>query len=95
VGSRPAIEEQCSGYAFISILDCFASLFRGAGGGEVSGGGTLYMKWGAGRNSATRVLKARADRETHTHFLFTHSLLRTQNNFIKNTLKKSLKYSEF
>jgi hypothetical protein len=21
--------------------------FRGAGGGEVSGGGTLYMKWGA------------------------------------------------
>jgi hypothetical protein len=23
------------------------ALFRGAGGGEVSGGGTLYMKWGA------------------------------------------------
>jgi hypothetical protein len=23
------------------------SVFRGAGGGEVSGGGTLYMKWGA------------------------------------------------
>jgi hypothetical protein len=22
-------------------------MFRGAGGGEVSGGGTLYMKWGA------------------------------------------------
>jgi hypothetical protein len=25
----------------------FLCLFRGAGGGEVSGGGTLYMKWGA------------------------------------------------
>jgi hypothetical protein len=29
-------------------LDCLCVLlFRGAGGGEVSGGGTLYMKWGA------------------------------------------------
>jgi hypothetical protein len=30
------------------------------------------MKWGAGRSSTSRVLKARADRETHTHFIFTH-----------------------
>jgi hypothetical protein len=47
-------------------------VFRGAGGGEVSGGGTLYMKWGAGHLESTRVLKARAVRETHTHFYFTH-----------------------
>jgi hypothetical protein len=30
------------------------------------------MKWGAGRSSTSRVLKARADRETHTHLISTH-----------------------
>ena len=39
--------EVLGGLWFI-YLDCLCvSLFRGAGGGEVSGGGTLYMKWGA------------------------------------------------
>jgi hypothetical protein len=36
-----------------SLLSNFYELpasFRGAGGGEVSGGGTLYMKWGAENN---------------------------------------------
>jgi hypothetical protein len=33
---------------FDSSASCdFCLLFRSAGGGEVSGGGTLYMKWGA------------------------------------------------
>jgi hypothetical protein len=51
VGSRPAIEEQCSsGVLSITLANISArDQFRGAGGGEVSGGGTLYMKWGAGR----------------------------------------------
>jgi hypothetical protein len=30
------------------------------------------MKWGAGLLESSRVLKARADRETHTHFISTH-----------------------
>jgi hypothetical protein len=63
----------------------FGLLFRGAGGGDVSGGGTLYMKGGAGRNSTSRVLKARADRETHTHLSFSSP------KYLKNVLK----YSEF
>jgi hypothetical protein len=71
-----------------------------AGGGEVSGGGTLYMKWGAGHLGSTRVLKARADRVTAHNFLFslffiTHlfSPLTLTNNFIfilsKITQKKA------
>jgi hypothetical protein len=35
------------GYVASLLLFCLLSEFRGAGGGEVSGGGTLYMKWGA------------------------------------------------
>ena len=31
---------------FYSFSGCCFSI-QGAGGGEVSGGGTLYMKWGA------------------------------------------------
>jgi hypothetical protein len=49
-------------------------LVQNSGGGEVSGGGTLYMKWGAGRSSTSRVLKARAgEKLTHT-YIFTHIL---------------------
>jgi hypothetical protein len=72
VGSRPALEEQCSGSCslILQLTICWCCPFRGAGGGEVSGWGTLYMKWGAGRSSTSRVLKARADRETHTHLYF-------------------------
>jgi hypothetical protein len=33
------------------------SVFRGAGGGEVSGGGTLYMKWGADNSCHKRGLR--------------------------------------
>jgi hypothetical protein len=31
----------------LHLLGFVVFAFRGAGGGEVSGGGTLYMKWGA------------------------------------------------
>jgi hypothetical protein len=69
VGSRPASEElEVDSRSIVVYHIIFVGfVVQGCGGGEVSGGGTLYMKWGAGRNSATRVLKARADRETHTH----------------------------
>jgi hypothetical protein len=45
VGSRPAIEvhvELVGNDMRINLLLC-KQLFRGAGGGEVSGGGTHYM----------------------------------------------------
>jgi hypothetical protein len=35
------------GYVASLSLFCLLFDFRSAGGGEVSGGGTLYMKWGA------------------------------------------------
>jgi hypothetical protein len=35
------------GVCLLSYLLVLVGSFRGAGGGEVSGGGTLYMKWGA------------------------------------------------
>jgi hypothetical protein len=41
-------------FCFLKNLPLFGVLIQGAGGGEVSGGGTLYMKWRAGRNSASR-----------------------------------------
>jgi hypothetical protein len=67
----------------------------------VSGGGTLYMKWGAGRNSATRT-QQREQVEKHTPtFNFTilfltnlNLLLRPQIKFIfipQKTLKKKAK----
>ena len=60
----------------------FYEFYRGGmnflGGGEVSGGGTLYMKWRAGRFGLRRECSARADRETHTHINLTHSSPLTQ-----------------
>jgi hypothetical protein len=49
VGSRPAIEVQ----VIVGLLSKFYNkdlvlIEASSGGGEVSGGGTLYMKWGAG-----------------------------------------------
>jgi hypothetical protein len=70
----------------------FVFAFRGAGGGEVSGGGTLYMKWGAGLFGLRRECEARAGvKHTHTLIFTHHSLLRIH----KNHPKKVLKYSEF
>jgi hypothetical protein len=62
------------------------------GGGEVSGGGTLYMKWGAGLFGLRRECEARAGVKHTPTFNFTHlSHLRIH----KKHSKKVLKYSEF
>jgi hypothetical protein len=62
VGSRAAIEllENSGVLVYVKLQSLFV-LSNQAGGGEVSGGGTLYMKWGAGlfgprreRNSVSR-----------------------------------------
>jgi hypothetical protein len=44
------------------------------GGGEVSGGGTLYMKWGASNFLPVVASAKSASRqiETHTHLYFSH-----------------------
>ena len=50
VGSRTAIELlENSGHCIVRHSYEFVCRVNQAGGGEVSGGGTLYMKWGAGR----------------------------------------------
>jgi hypothetical protein len=71
----------------------------------VSGGGTLYMKWGAGLNSESRT-QQREQVEKHTptftfnisNFLTNHNFTLSayahkfsQNKIIKNTLKKKAK----
>jgi hypothetical protein len=67
----------------------FGLLFRGAGGGEVSGGGTLYMKWRAGRNSASRT-QQREQVVKHTPtFNFTHL---TPLNFPSKTKANTLSF---
>jgi hypothetical protein len=57
------------------------------GGGEVSGGGTLYMKWRASNFLPVVASAKSASRqvETHTHLSLSPS----------KTLKKRRKYSEF
>ena len=56
----------------------------------------LHEVGGRSIRATTRVLKARAGRETHTHlYFFTHFIFITQNNFIKCHQKNMLKYSEF
>jgi hypothetical protein len=67
----------------------FGLLFRGAGGGEVSGGGTLYMKWRAGRNSASRArMREQVVKHTPT-FNFTHL---TPLNFLSKTKANTLSF---
>jgi hypothetical protein len=98
VGSRPAIEELAvSRVVSHGLLNfCCLSRFRGAGGGEVSGGGTLYMKWGAGSLRYREcVMRERVVKLTHTLISHTSLHLRIQNKIIKYLPKKVLKYSEF
>ena len=44
---KEIMAEVMRGFGFDFNLFGVVCLFRGAGGVEVSGGGTLYMKWGA------------------------------------------------
>jgi hypothetical protein len=97
VGSRAAIELQ----VIVGLLSKFHSkdlvltnsLSRG--GGSVRRRNALH-EVGGRVPEVPRVRNARAGSETHTNFnIFTHTHLRTQNNFIKYLPKKVLKYSEF
>jgi hypothetical protein len=72
VGSRPALEE----HAVIAGLSNFSKHRIGCGLEELDGGGgsvrrrnTLHEVGGRSLNE-TRVLKARAGSETHTHIIF-------------------------
>jgi hypothetical protein len=50
------------GVMSVTDLLLFLCLFRGAGGGEVSGGGTLYMKWGADNSCHKRGLRGEREK---------------------------------
>jgi hypothetical protein len=80
VGSRAAIELLVR----VGFLSKFYNkdlvlIFTMWGVGEVSGGGTLYMKWGAGflRNREC-VMRERAVKLTHTLIFSSHSLTHTK-----------------
>jgi hypothetical protein len=44
-------------FVWISSIFFVCVFIQGAGGGEVSGGGTLYMKWGADNSCHKRGLR--------------------------------------
>ena len=45
----------------VYIFFWFVFCVQGCGGGEVSGGGTLYMKWGADNNCHKRGLRGKRE----------------------------------
>jgi hypothetical protein len=95
VGGRHTVYRSGGGklMEIVFVLSSAVLLFGGQprGGGEVSGWGTLYMKWGAGRSSTSRVLKARAgEKLTHT-YISTHISPLTQLFYLLKIPKKSAK----
>jgi hypothetical protein len=90
---------------FVDSFNVVVVLKSSSGGGPVSGGGTLYMKWGAGSLRYREcVMRERVVKHTltlifsHTHNIFilsTYAHKFSQNKIIKKHPKKKPKYSEF
>ena len=92
-------------FVFVNSFNVVVVLKNSSGGGPVSGGGTLYMKWGAGLFGLRRECEARAGVKhtltlifslTNNIFIFSTYVHKfSQNKIIKNIIKKVLKYSGF
>ena len=75
MGSRPAIEERrVSGVMCLYSYQIVLRRYSGVrGGGSVRRRNALHEVGGRSIRTTTRVLKARAGRETHTHINLSHS----------------------